>query len=199
MRFRWAILLTVVILGCTLSAFAGPTIQIGDPSCNSWNTNLGPLITVDSSNKFTISANSLGGGYFGICNGTNTLWSFVDMKFLTNLLPSQIDCTTTVFGTCTKTAFAGGIDLLFQQPPNSNCQGDACGIPKNQLMTVNLNTGNCVPTTPTDCQNNDGDWTPGQGFFGGTNQNALIPAPEPTSIALLAFGLVGVWQYRRRQ
>lgn len=200
MKTRWAILLAAIVVCCSLSAFAGPTIIIGDPSCNTWNSNLGPLISVTSSNTFSVTSNQLGGGYFGICNNTGTIWNFVDMKFLTTTIqPGDIDCSTSVFGACTVTAFNGGIDLLFSTPPNTNCQGDSCGIPKDQLMTVDLNTGGCIPKNPGDCSNNDGDWPSGLTFYAGTNQDAVIPTPEPTTFAMLGVGLLGVWQYRRRR
>jgi hypothetical protein len=200
MRTRWAVLVVAFVIGCSLSAFAGPGIVIGDPSCNTWNTANGPLINVSTANSFSLTTNQIGGGYFGVCNQSGQQWNFVDFKFLADLQPGDITCDgSDVFQNCSITAFTGGIDILFFNPPGTNCNGDNCGIPKDQLMTINLNKNGCIPTARNSCSNNDGDWPSFLTIFGGTNQSAVIPTPEPTTMALLGAGLIAVVRFRRRK
>ncbi len=196
MKTRWVVVVLLVVLGCSLSAFAGPQIGIGDPNCASWDSkDFGPLQNVGTSNSFTLTTNSTGGGFFGLCNKTGVLWSTVDIKVLTSFTPTDVKCTSTVFNSCVVTTIDGGLDLFFSETQTES-QGDSGGIPKNQLMTVNLST-DCDPAT-TNCANAGGDWGGDVTFYGGTNQDATIPTPEPAAIVLMSTGL-GAEYFRRRR
>ena len=198
LKTRWAVLIIAVVVGCAASAFAsGPQIGIGDPNCNSWNSSLGPLLYVNSSNQFSVQANSIGGGFFGICNQSGSLWTTIDIRYIGDL--SGVTCTSTVFNSCVidTTTFAGITDILFSNPKNGS-NGDSGGIPDNQLMTVNLDS-NCTPTSTNNCNNNDGDWPGGQVLYGGANGPANIPTPEPATAILLTSGSAALMYYRRRR
>lgn len=194
MRMRWVVLLAAIVVGCSLSAFAGPQIGIGDPSCNSWDYTLGPLINVNTSNQFNITTNLVGGGFFGVCNQTGVIWNTVDIKFIAgSFTPNDITCTSTVFDVCDKSETNGVIDLFFYIT-QTNSNGDSGGIPKNQVMTINLYS-NCNPETTTCTQ---GEWPADFTLYGGTNTDAVIPTPEPVSLALLGTGMIGLLLRRRR-
>ena len=110
MKSCWAVLAFALVIGCSLSAFAGPTIIIGDPACASWDTSLGPIQDVTDLNNFSFSANSIGGGYFGFCNKTGTQWKTVDFKFLSSTLPTII-CDSDIYTSCLVSAITGGYDI----------------------------------------------------------------------------------------
>lgn len=195
MKMRWALLIIAVVVGCTVSAFAaGPQIGVGDPNCSSWNSSLGPLIYVNS-NQFSVETNILGGGYFGVCNQSGSIWTTVDFKFNGTL--SDIFCYSDVFASCSVTTLSGVTDIFFSDPKNGS-HGDAGGIPDNQLMTINLDT-NCTPTANNDCSGNDGDWPANFDLYGGANGPANIPTPEPATAILLTSGGVALWYRRRRR
>ena len=200
MRTRWAVcVLAFAMVGCSLSAFAGPRIVIGDPSCSSWNSDLyGALTDVMENNSFSFTANGNGGGYFGFCNQTGAQWTTVDFKFLSNTLPTII-CDSDIYQSCDVSTITGGYEILFSDPTNPSSNSDPGGIPDGHYLSINLNTDSCVPTANSDCSSNDGDWPQGLSFYGGTNQPASIPTPEPATLALISAGAAGLWQYRRRK
>jgi hypothetical protein len=199
----------------SLRAHAGsPTIGLGDPDCNSWNEDLGPLFFIGESGSFTFASNTNGGGYFGFCNQSGDGWTTVDIKFLTTTFtPEDIICQSSVFQNCDKTLNDGVLDLFFYNPQTES-HGDSGGIPNNHLMTINLNdptpsevsaltseaVDQCVPDHNTDCNGNTGSW-PGQQFYGQGNGQAVIPSnvPEPGSILLVSSGLMALWRFRRRR
>lgn len=200
MKTRWAVLIFVVVLFGSLSAFAGPTIIIGDPSCSSWNTSNGPIKDVTNLNSFSFSTNDIGGGYFGFCNKTGQQWTSVDFKFLSNSLPT-IFCNSDVYQHCDITAITGGFDILFHDPVNPNSNSDPGGIPDGHFLAINMNSpsSTCTPSATNPCNGNGGDWPDDLTVYGGTNQSATIPTPEPATAILLTSGTAALWFRRRRK
>lgn len=190
----------IAIMACAVSAFAGPTIIIGDPACSSWDNSAGPIQSVSNLNNFSFTTNSIGGGYFGFCNNTGSQWTTVDFKFLSSTLPT-IFCNSDIYLTCDVTPITGGYDIKFSDPKNPSSNSDPGGIPDGHYLAINMNSpsATCTPTATNPCNGNGGDWPPLLTVYGGTNQDATIPTPEPAAIILVGTGLVALRQYRRRR
>jgi hypothetical protein len=188
MRTRWAVLIVAVVLGCAGSAFAsGPEIGIGDPGCNTGGPFTGGLITIPP-NPFTITPNSSGGGYFGICNQGPTAIT-IDLFDPGSVKP---DCyfigAPTEFTNCDVNGTPGNFDILLSGGTGlgSNCGGDDVEGPSGCLLIIDLNSTK-FSTDP----NGAGDFT--APLIGQVN------VPEPATIALLGAGLLGLWESRRRR
>ena len=184
MKSRWALLLALVI-GCSVSAFAGPTIGVLDPSCPTSGNNAPPPgstffdVTGGGNNvffsNFTSTAN--GGGVFIFCNDSSNntdIWKSVDFA-TTNFLGSAADGVYTFTATTAPEVAPITCAVAAQGFPQAfltctvtitdsrilmDFRGTADnvnGIQPNQNMIVTLNTGVCV-TSDTTCTQNTGEW-----------------------------------------
>lgn len=176
-----------------------PTMSMGDPNCHA-----SPVQTTNVSGPFFVSPVG-GGGVFAFCNKSGVLWSTFDVvvPVAPGIDQNSVACHVTgspaPFGPCTVSLIGSFVDIFFSANGTS-CSGNACGIPNNFYLLVDLNNP-CPPET--ECVPS-GTWPDSTVLTFDPNGHAgdaiaFAPVPEPASLLLLSTGLLAVWQFRRRR
>ena len=190
--------LIVAIVAVPAHADLDPGFGLGDPNCSS--VPQGANVTSVTGPFYVTPVN--GGGVFYFCNQSGTLWTQFDV--VVPIVPNVITASTVTctvdgfprpFGPCFVSTIGNFVDIFFS-PNNSTFNGQACGIPNDFFLYVDLNCNNipnCQPwpaNSPTITLNPNG--TPGSAI-------AFSPVPEPTSLLLLGTGFGALWRRYRRQ
>ena len=188
-----------------------PRIGIGDPSCQSWNNNWGPLFNVTGT-TFTFTTDGVH-GFYGFCNMSSQDWTSLTLQVYNTgyidpnqSLTSQIQCSDAVFGGCTLDLTNNLLTITF-----ADCTGSNCGIKSFNnnndesaaFLWVDLYDDGCDPQS-SDCSNSTISWPANLTFAGGLNDTPPPPltppsVPEPATIILVGSGIAGAWRLRRKR
>jgi hypothetical protein len=208
-----------MVMGCALSAFAGPQIGVLDPLClpheglfGTANYDFG-VTTVNPDGSVTLpgfTPDTNGGGVVTFCNLTTQLWTSADFTLnttgVTNFDPSTIACGTgtgqvQAFLHCSVTVSTNSVVIHFfgiggDGDNNFDDWFTGYGILPLHTMQVTLNDSLCL----TNCTDG-GDWKDVNGaplvitFDGASN---AVQTPEPATLFLLGTGFVSLLRRRKR-
>jgi hypothetical protein len=160
-------------------------MQVNDPRCTTdfCGTQVGGTNGTD---PFTFSSNDIGGGAFSFHISVDVTTLDIETPG-TFPVTTDVSCTSNVFATC-DVSFLGGVTDIFLS--NQRCfENCLSGIPTSEYFTIVLNDDLSLNTQ------GKGGWGPDRPFTAEANLSAapttaLISAPEPSSLLLLATGAV---------
>jgi hypothetical protein len=187
-RLLWLCFVFNMLAGIAYADGIDPVMQVRDPSCFE-----GPCATEvggeTGGDPFLFSSNANGGGSFAFHIGTQV--TTLDIQ-TGGIFPSltDVNCTSNVFH-CEVRFLDGVTDMFLTE--FDHCE--SCGIPPTDFFTVVLNDippgAELAPFNPQ----GSGGWGALRDFRAQANlttapNTALISAPEPSSLLLLATGVV---------
>ena len=190
---RFLVLVSFLVLASAtqLGAVTDPGIHVDDPLCS--EEPCAPYVGGPTgTTPFTFAADIFGGGITTFeVDPSNTVGGFFNLDIETRGNFSPVTCASNKF-VCTVTPFPGVTDMFFSTDEVNP------GFGARDVFTIDLN--DCVTCVP---EPDSGSWGPGNPFFAfpdlpnGRPLTALISAPEPGTLVLLALGMAGLLACRK--